>query len=109
MPAKVSNNGVIFTKVPETGFPVINEHFKFVERKIDISSIVLEKDEILIKNIYMSLDPYMRSRMRPSEVKSYFGTFVIGNVMEAGCVGVVVKSNNGQWKEGDFFMGFSGR
>ena len=59
----ISNNGVIFLKVPEAG-PVTNEHFKFVERKINISSTVLEKDEILVKNIYMSLDPYMRGRMR---------------------------------------------
>jgi NADPH-dependent curcumin reductase CurA len=108
MSTKVSNNGVIYTKVPE-GLPVINEHFKFVEREIDLSSIVLEKNEILVKNLYMSLDPYMRGRMRPSNVKSYNKPFVLEKVLEAGCTSVVVKSNSDQWKEGDFYCGISGK
>src|ERR1043165_1099587 len=102
MSTEVSNNGVIFTKAPE-GLPVIGEHFKIVERKIDISSTVLEKNEILVKNLYISLDPYMRGRMRSSAAKSYNEPFIIGNVIETTCVSVVVKSNNDQWKEGDFY------
>ena len=108
MSSKVSNNGVIFTKVPEgEGLPVINEHFKFVEREIDISSTVLEKDEILIKNLYMSPDAYLRRRM--ISAKTHIEPFIIGNVMESGCVSAVVKSNNDQWKEGDLYCGESGR
>jgi len=107
MSTEVSNKGVIFAR-PPTGLPAINEHFKFVERKIDISATVLDKDEILIKNLYMSLDPYMRGRMRPSNVKSYIEPFKLGEVMDVGCVSVVVKSNNDKWKEGDFYYGFSG-
>jgi NADPH-dependent curcumin reductase CurA len=108
MSTKVSNNCVVFTKVPEE-FPVINEHFKIVERQFDISSVVLEKDEILIKNLYMSLDPYLRGRMRPKDVKSYVNPFIIGEVMETLCIGVVIKSNNAQWEEGDLYSGLSGK
>jgi len=69
----------------------------------------LEKDEILIRNLYMSLDPYMRGRMRSVEGKSYSKPFVIGNVLEAGGIGVVVNSNNDQWKKGDIFLGLIGK
>ncbi|CAG8527047.1 4569_t:CDS:2 [Funneliformis caledonium] len=109
MSTEESNNGVIFVKVPED-LPVINEHFKFIERKINISSTVLEKGEILIKNVYLSLDPYMRGRMRVSEKneKNYINAFSVGKVMEAGGVGVVIASNNDQWKKGDLFSGYIG-
>ena len=86
---------------------MINEHFKFVEREIDISSTVLEKDEILVKNLYMSPEPHLRGRM--ISAKSHIEPFIIGNVMESGCVSVVVKSNNDQWKEGYLYLGESGR
>jgi NADPH-dependent curcumin reductase CurA len=107
--SEVSNNGVIFTKIFETGLPVINEHFEVAERKINISSTNLEKDEILVKNLYLSLDLYLLARMKSSDVKSYLGYFPIGDVMESGCISVVVKSNNDQWKEGDLYSGVSGK
>lgn len=107
--SEVSNNGVIFTKVFETGLPVINEHFKVAERKINISSTKLEKDEILVKNLYISLDLYILSRMKTGVVKSYLGLFPIGNALESGCISVVIKSNNDQWKKGDLYSGVSGK
>ncbi|GET03058.1 NADP-dependent oxidoreductase [Rhizophagus clarus] len=106
--SEVSNNAVIYTKVFETGLPVINEHFKVVERKINISSTKLEKDEILVKNLYISLDLFILTRMKSSDVKNYLGLFPIGSVLESGCISVVVKSNNDQWKEGDLYSGTSG-
>src|SRR5579871_459914 len=108
MSTKVSNNGIIFAKEFEDGLPVVNEHLKCIERKIDISSTVLEKNEILVKNLYISLDLYLLSRLRTG-LKSYLQQFAIGGVLESGCVGVAVKSNNDQWKEGDLFLGFGGK
>ncbi|PKC59971.1 NAD(P)-binding protein [Rhizophagus irregularis] len=106
--SEVSNNGVIFTKGFDSGLPVINEHFKIAERKINISSTKLEKGEILVKNLYISLDLYVLSRMKSGAVKSYLGLFPIGCVLESGCISVVVKSNNDQWKESDLYSGVSG-
>lgn len=107
--SEVSNNGVIFTKGFDSGLPVINEHFKIAERKINISSTKLEKGEILVKNLYISLDLYVLSRMKSGAVKSYLGLFPIGCVLESGCISVVVKSNNDQWKESDLYSGVSGK
>ncbi|HWC02890.1 MAG TPA: NADP-dependent oxidoreductase [Methylomirabilota bacterium] len=54
---------------------------------------------ILVRVIYLSLDPYMRGRM--SDVRSYVPPVAIGDVMEGGTVGEVVHSNNPGFSVGD--------
>ena len=49
--------------------------------------------EILVQNIYMSVDPYMRGRMYDRE--SYIPPFQIGKPLEGGCIGRVIESKNG--------------
>ena len=48
--------------------------------------------EVLVRNVYLSLDPYMRGRMR--DVASYAPPVGIGEVMTGGTVGEVVRSNH---------------
>lgn len=55
--------------------------------------------EVLVHNIYLSVDPYMRGRMR--EGKSYIKPVALGAVMEGGTVGEVVASNNPAFQVGD--------
>jgi NADPH-dependent curcumin reductase CurA len=55
--------------------------------------------EFLVRGIYLSLDPYMRGRMR--DAKSYAPPVGIGEVMTGGVVGEVVKSNHPKFKVGD--------
>lgn len=62
--------------------------------------------EILIRNIFMSVDPYMRGRM--NDTKSYVPPFQIGEVLQAGVVGQVIASNNGNFAEGDYVNGMLG-
>ena len=62
--------------------------------------------QILVRNIYMSVDPYMRGRM--NEAKSYVPPFQIGEVLQAGIVGQVVKSRNPQFSEGEYVNGVLG-
>lgn len=64
------------------------------------------KGEILVRNIFMSVDPYMRGRM--NEGKSYVPPFQIGEVLQAGVVGEVVASNNDAFSEGEFVSGALG-
>jgi NADPH-dependent curcumin reductase CurA len=54
--------------------------------------------EMVVRNSYLSVDPYMRGRMR--DVKSYLPPFEVGKVMDGGAVGQVVASNGGQLEEG---------
>lgn len=62
--------------------------------------------EVLVKVLYISLDPAMRGWM--NETKSYIAPVGIGEVMRAGTVGKVVKSNNPKFKEGDYVQGAQG-
>ena len=59
--------------------------------------------EILIRLIYLSVDPYMRGRMIVS--KSYIAPFEVDAPLESGAVGQVVASNNPKYAEGDFVTG----
>src|SRR5690606_21101950 len=62
--------------------------------------------QVLLKTIYLSLDPYMRGRM--SAARSYAKSVEIGEVMEGGTVSQVVASQHPDWKEGDLVLARSG-
>ena len=62
--------------------------------------------EILVKTIYLSLDPAMRGWM--NEGKSYIRPVAIGEVMRAGGVGRVVASRSPLFKAGDYVSGGTG-
>ena len=55
--------------------------------------------EVLVKNLWLSLDPYMRGRM--DDVKSYVKGVDIGEVMVGQTVGEVIESRNEKFKRGD--------
>src|SRR6266513_74112 len=55
--------------------------------------------EVLVKNLWLSLDPYMRGRM--SDAKSYVKGVDIGEVMVGQTVGEVLESKNDKIKKGD--------
>ena len=55
--------------------------------------------EVLVRNLWLSLDPYMRGRM--SDAKSYVKGVDIGEVMVGQTVGEVVESRHPQLKKGD--------
>ncbi|MFZ6744633.1 NADP-dependent oxidoreductase [Undibacterium sp. JH2W] len=66
----------------------------------------LKDGELLVRNHYMSLDPYMRGRME--DAKSYAAPQVIGETMIGGTVGDVVASKNAKFNVGDKVIGMLG-
>lgn len=62
--------------------------------------------QVLLKTLYLSLDPYMRGRM--SAAKSYSAPVEIGQVMEGGTVSEVVESRYSGLEPGDVVLSFSG-
>ena len=62
--------------------------------------------QMLLRTIYMSLDPYMRGRM--SDAKSYADPLAIGDVMLGGTVAQVVESNLDTFAVGDLVVANSG-
>ncbi|GEM78938.1 NADP-dependent oxidoreductase [Vibrio superstes] len=66
----------------------------------------LEDGEILLRSVYLSLDPYMRGRM--SDAKSYADPVAIGEVMVAGTVCQIVESKHTEFTVGEWVLAYSG-
>lgn len=62
--------------------------------------------EVLVRTIWLSLDPYMRGRM--NEGSSYAPPVPLGGVMPGECVGEVLASQSPDFKPGDFVRGHGG-
>ncbi|AOY02064.1 NADP-dependent oxidoreductase [Jeongeupia sp. USM3] len=62
--------------------------------------------EVLLKTLYLSLDPYMRGRM--SDAPSYAPPLAIGETMIGGTVSRVAQSNHPDFAPGDLVLSFSG-
>lgn len=78
---------------------VIASNFKLIETPVP----ELADGEVLVRNHYLSLDPYMRGRMNDS--KSYAQPQPLNEVMLGGTVGEVVESKNSYFKPGDTVVG----
>jgi len=66
----------------------------------------LSEGQILVRNHFLSLDPYMRGRM--SDAKSYAAPQPLNETMIGGTVGEVVESKNPKFAVGDFVAGMFG-
>src|ERR1700743_2970524 len=62
--------------------------------------------EVLLRTIWLSLDPYMRGRM--SDGPSYATPVPIGGVMEGGTVSEVIASHNPSFAKGDIVLSRAG-
>jgi NADPH-dependent curcumin reductase CurA len=69
----------------------------FTQTQIEL--LPLRDQQVLVRNLFMSVDPYMRGRM--NEGKSYVPPFEIGKALEGGAVGEVVESRAKEFKPGD--------
>jgi NADPH-dependent curcumin reductase len=75
------------------------ENFRFETAPIPVHGA----GQMLVRVIWLSLDPYMRGRM--DDGASYAQPVPIGGVMEGGAVGQIVASNIGGFKVGEFVNG----
>ncbi len=62
--------------------------------------------EVLVRNLWLSLDPYMRGRM--SDAKSYAEPVALGAVMVGGTAGEVLRSRHPDFRPGDKVVGMLG-
>jgi NADPH-dependent curcumin reductase CurA len=61
-----------------------------------------EQGQVLIRNAFLSVDPYMRGRM--NDARSYVAPFTLGEAMSGGAVGQVVTSRNPDCPEGSWVV-----
>ncbi|RBO96625.1 NADP-dependent oxidoreductase [Nocardia puris] len=62
--------------------------------------------QLLVRTVYLSLDPYMRGRM--STAKSYAAPLELGDVIVGGTVSEVVRSESPDYAAGDVVLGYPG-
>jgi NADPH-dependent curcumin reductase CurA len=79
------------------GWPTA-ENFEFAD--VELGSP--KANEVLVRNTFMSVDPYMRGRM--NDVKSYVPPFQVGKPLEGGAVGEVVESGVDGMSPGDLVL-----
>ncbi|UOD50926.1 NADP-dependent oxidoreductase [Orrella daihaiensis] len=94
------NQQIILVERPE-GW-VTPEHLKLIETPMPIPG----DGEILVRNHWLSLDPYMRSRI--SAAKSYAQGVEPGQLMVGGTVGEVIESHSDRFKPGDMVLAATG-
>lgn len=66
----------------------------------------IETGQVLLRTVYLSLDPYMRGRM--SDAKSYADPLQVGDVILGGTVSRVEQSEHPEYKTGDWVLSFNG-
>jgi NADPH-dependent curcumin reductase CurA len=62
----------------------------------------LRDGQFLVRNVWMSVDPYMRGRM--SETKSYLPPFELNKPLEGDCIGQIIESKNHQFEVGEYLL-----
>jgi NADPH-dependent curcumin reductase CurA len=62
--------------------------------------------EFLVQNEWMSVDPYMRGRMKDTD--SNVAPFQIDKPLEGGCIGKVIDSRSSDFVNGDYILGSLG-
>ena len=77
-------------------------NFKLVEAALGDPG----EGQVLVRNHYLSLDPYMRGRM--NDAKSYAQPQALNQVMQGGTVGEVVASRHAGYRPGDMVVGYGG-
>ncbi|WP_129114590.1 NADP-dependent oxidoreductase [Halegenticoccus tardaugens] len=92
-----SNRQFLLAKRPE-GKPD-PDTFELIEADVPAAG----PGEVLVRTLYLSVDPYMRGRMRDRE--SYAEPWAVGDPLRGGVVGEVVESNHGAFEAGDVVTG----
>jgi NADPH-dependent curcumin reductase CurA len=95
------NKGLIFKKAPH-GWPNPDTDLAVETRKIDLSKA--PNGGLIVKNHYVSFDPYQRGRMRAPEKKSYSAPFTLGDPITNRGIVTVVASDHATWKKGDVLI-----
>ncbi|RDK88439.1 NADP-dependent oxidoreductase [Marinirhabdus gelatinilytica] len=91
-------NKTILLKSRPEGTPTL-DNFEFAE----IDKPTVSEGQVLLKTKYVSVDPYLRGRMR--DEKSYIEPFQLDEPIQSGIIAEVVASENPDFKTGDYING----
>ncbi|MBB6453733.1 hypothetical protein HNQ94_002182 [Salirhabdus euzebyi] len=96
----LQNRQILLKERPQ-GMPT-EDTFEYRDIPVDAPG----EGQVVVKTMYLSVDPYMRGRM--SNLKSYVEPFEVNNVISGGIVGEVVESKSDRFSVGDKITGMLG-
>ena len=99
--ANLSENTQILLAWRPTGEPTL-ANFRIVQTEVPRP----ERGDVLLRTLFLSLDPYMRARMNAGG--SYAAPVEVGAVMTGGTVAEVVESRHGNFAAGDVVLAHTG-
>ncbi|MDN8592893.1 NADP-dependent oxidoreductase [Paenibacillus sp. 11B] len=94
------NKQIVLASRPE-GAPS-REDFKFIDAPLPEP----DAGQVLVRTLYLSVDPYMRGRMK--DTKSYAPPYALNEVIKGGTIGQVVESSEPNLRKGDLVSGMWG-
>ncbi|MCJ1322685.1 hypothetical protein MMC15_008034 [Xylographa vitiligo] len=100
----VQNKALIFAK-PPTNFPVPGEHVTVEDRPLDLDATAPPEDGLITRQIYASLDPYLRGKLRLPSTQYYAAPFDLHEPLSNNCIARVVNSANPKFRPGDLVVG----
>ncbi|KAL5703461.1 2-alkenal reductase (NADP(+)) [Ranunculus cassubicifolius] len=102
----INNKQVIFGDYYITGFPKESD-MQIKTTSIAALKVPVGSNGVLVKNLYLSCDPYMRARMSKIPNSSYFTSFLPGQPLSGRGVAKVLDSGHPDFKEGDLVTGMT--
>tara|TARA_R100000935_G_scaffold23395_1_gene42732 strand:+ start:48234 stop:49229 length:996 start_codon:yes stop_codon:yes gene_type:complete len=91
------NTAILLKSRPE-GKPTLDNF-----DSIEIDTPEISDGQVLLKTRYVSVDPYLRGRMR--DEKSYIEPFQLDKPVQSGVIAEVVETRNSEFKKGDYVNG----
>ncbi|CEL53376.1 Zinc-type alcohol dehydrogenase-like protein PB24D3,08c OS=Schizosaccharomyces pombe (strain 972 / ATCC 24843) GN=SPAPB24D3.08c PE=3 SV=1 [Rhizoctonia solani AG-1 IB] len=98
-PTQIS--AAIFNSIPKE-YPILNETIVIGSTTIDLENVPLSGGT-LVKAVYLSIDPYLRGRMREVSSQSYVDKFQLGKPIANFGIGKVLRSEKNGVHPGDLF------
>ncbi|PBK87212.1 NAD(P)-binding protein [Armillaria gallica] len=100
----IANGTLLFNEIPK-GYPEPGKTTVYdTTQTIDLENVPLNGG-ILIKTLVLSVDPYLRGKMRDPSIESYSPPFHIGQPLTNYGVGLVLRSENPNIKVGEHIAG----
>ncbi|KAI1302301.1 hypothetical protein EDD11_005636 [Mortierella claussenii] len=97
---KINNKTVVFLK-PPLEYPLPGEHLGVESWEVDDH---LDENEVRTRNLYISLDPYLRGRMHSMKAH-YISWYEVGKPLDSGVIAEVVASKNAKYPVGTIVSG----
>lgn len=91
------NLNLVFKAVPK-GLPVPGDHLAIEDRRIDLNDI--PKNELVLRNIYSSLDPYMRLMLVEPDTKHYRKPYTLDEPLRSLAIAEVIRSSRKDFPTG---------